>query len=347
MRTTNTIAAIVMLMVATGTAAAIDAPSMWMEQDGNTINLMVNSSNESSGMNAWIHFDPAELNITEVNYTGPWQPLAPPGWSNQGDYARLVAVNFSGVPAGLYKAASFDVEDIGSAETTEISISHAEPIGVVTTNLTYVRANGTDDNNATINDSVAIIGIGDVSGAGIIPITITNGEDVGAVDITLEYDPAVVMITAVEGGDMDCTYVNTEKAADGWVRIGATQGSNPGLTGNNTIVNVTFEPVAYGECALNLSVTTFKDESPECREMNYTIRNGWYRNVFLNGDANRDGVVDIIDPAYIAKHLIGVVGYEDIDEEAANVNGDAILDMADSMYLTKHVMGVAGFETLR
>lgn len=354
MRTTYNIAAImILLMVATGTIAAMDAPAMWMEQDGNTINLMVNSSNESSGMNAWIHFDPDCINITEVNYgNSPWQPLEPPGWSNQGDYARLVAVNFSGVVAGEYLVATFDVETINDCNMTWINLTHAEPIGVVPENLLFdIRSdknNDTDDNNTTINDSVAIIGIGDIMGAVTTPITITNGEDVGAVDITLRFDPALVMVTAVDDGEMDCTYINMEKASEGWVRIGATQGSNPGLTGNSTLVNVTFEPVAYGECALELSMTTFKDESPDCLAMDYIIRNGSYvRWEFLNGDANMDGVVDIIDPAYIAKHLIGVEGYEDIDEEAANVNGDNLLDMADSMYLTKHVMGVDGFETLR
>lgn len=364
MQATYKIAVIMaMLLVTAGTTAAMDAPAMWMEQDNNTVSLMVNSTDESSGMNAWIHFDPTFLNVTVVDYgNSPWQPMEAPGWSNQGDYARLVAVNMTGVAAGKYTVATFVVEEVGNATSTEIGITHAEPIGVVPLNLSYLCSfdanNDTDDNTTTnneaddnttvINDSVAIIGIGAVSGATTAPITITNGDDVGAVDITLHYDPAVVMVTSVGDGAMDCTYVNMEKADEGWVRIGATQGSNVGLIGDNTLVDVTFEPVSYGECALELSVETFKDESPECLAMPYSISNGSYtRLVFINGDANQDGVVDIVDPAYIAKHLIGIVGYEEIDAEAANVNGDTILDMADSMYLTKHVMGEAGFEELR
>ena len=67
-------------------ATAEDAPSMWMEQDGTDINLMVNTSAEASGVYAYVHFDPGMINITDVDFSGsPWQPLAGDGWSNQGD----------------------------------------------------------------------------------------------------------------------------------------------------------------------------------------------------------------------------------------------------------------------
>lgn len=197
------------------------------------------------------------------------------------------------------------------------------------------------------NMSVATISIGDGCGIVTIPIEIGNGVNVGACDIMLSYDPAIVNVTGVTGGDMDVTVANLEHAGDGWVRIGTYQTDNPGLSGQITFANVAFEPVGSGgNCSLNLSVTTFKDATPEGNEMPYVVSNGTY-TALLNGDVNGDGVVDMHDAMYLAKHVLDKSGYGTIIEEAADVNDDKVIDIADSMYIAKHVLGIAGFEELR
>lgn len=331
-----------LILLAVSVAAAEDAPSMWMEQnDDNTISLMVNTTDASSGANAWIHFDPTQINITDVNFTGsPWQPLAPPGWSYQGDHVIMALTNFDGVNPGEYKIATMDVTCTG-AGTSQINITHAEPVGVVAHDLMYVCAAKAEA------DADAVISIGDATGAAILPLTVTGAADVGACDITLSYDPAVVNVSGVNDGDMDCTYTNCEHTGEGWIRIGAIQGDNPGLIGNFTLLNITLEPVSAGaSCPLTLTVTTWKDATPAGTTMTYTISNGTYTSS-VQGDANDDGTVDIADAAYIAKHVIGIAGYESLNGYAADVNGDKVVDMADSMYLTKYVIGIAGFEELQ
>ena len=197
------------------------------------------------------------------------------------------------------------------------------------------------------NMSVATISIGDGCGIVTIPIEIGNGVNVGACDIMLSYDPAIVNVTGVTGGDMDVTVANLEHAGDGWVRIGTYQTDNPGLSGQITFANVAFEPVgSSGNCSLNLSVTTFKDATPEGNEMPYVVSNGTY-TALLNGDVNGDGVVDMHDAMYLAKHVLGKSGFGVIITEAADVNDDMVLDIADSMYIAKYVLGITGFEELR
>ena len=207
------------------------------------------------------------------------------------------------------------------------------------------------DNTRSImvaNMSVATISIGNGSGIVTIPIAIEGGVNVGACDITLTYNASVVNVTGVTGGDMDVTMANLEQAHVGLVRIGTFQTSNPGLNGNIIFANVMFEPIgATGDtCSLNLSVTTFKDATNVGNVMPYIVRNGTYCTL-LNGDVNGDGVVDIHDAMYLAKHVLDKSGFEVIIVEAADVNDDKKIDIADSMYIAKHVLGITGFEELR
>ena len=326
----------VILLLAIIPISMAEPASMWMEQNGNTINLMVNTSENSFGANAWIHFDSESVDITAIDFSGsPWQPLEGTGWSHQGDHVIITLTNFDGVAPGEYKIATMVVTGNGDSE---ITITKAEPVGVITQNITFT----TQETNKAEGAEVII---GNGTGTTTIPIIVTNGDNVGAVDVTLSYDPSVVTINSVSDGDMDCTYTNLEHINEGWIRIGAVQGNNPGLD-NFTLVNVNFEPASSdSQCNLELSVTTLKDSTPECIALNYTIRNGVYYSP-KSGDANDDNVVDMADAAYIAKHVIGITGYETINEEYADVNGDGIIDMSDSMYLSKHIIGIAGYEIL-
>jgi hypothetical protein len=195
---------------------------------------------------------------------------------------------------------------------------------------------------------VATISIGNGSGIVTIPIAIEDGVNVGACDITLTFNASVVNVTDVTGGDMDVTMANLEQAHVGLVRIGTFQTSNPGLNGNIIFANVMFEPIGAtgATCSLNLSVTTFKDATNAGNVMPYIVRNGTYCTL-LNGDVTGDDMVDIHDAMYLAKHVLGMSGFEVIIVEAADVNDDKVIDIADSMYLAKHVLGKSGFEELR
>ena len=195
--------------------------------------------------------------------------------------------------------------------------------------------------------SVAIISIGNASGTVTIPITIEDCVNVGACDITLTYDPSIVNVTNVTGGDLDATVANLEHTDEGWVRIGAFQTDNSRLSGTITFANVMLEAgSAGGTCFLNLSVTTFKDATAVGNPMPYVVKNGTY-TAAMNGDVNGNGVVDMHDAMYLAKHVLNTPGFTEIVAEAADVNGDGGVTSHDVMYLAKYLIGIGGYDELR
>jgi len=228
-------------------------------------------------------------------------------------------------------------------------------------------ADGTHQVNVTMDDGVnpvvynntrsitvmmgmiASVSIADVAATGrtTVPITIENVSNVGSCQLTLSYDPDVV-IALDASSDFDSLFANFEDAASGSVSILAYQTSNPGLDGDVIVANVTF--IAVGNIGsstpLDLEVTTLTDATPNCNPIPYKIMNGSF-TVFLNGDVNGDSKVDVADCMYLAKHLLGMSGFETIIEDAADVNGNGMIEVSDCMYLAKHLAGMDGFEVLK
>ena len=337
-----------MLLIATlPLAIAEDAPSMYFEPADGTgtcgevtqIDLMVNTSTDSGSANAWVYFDPTCVNITNVDYTGcVWQPNELPGWANFGNYVTVVSTNTTSQPPGVYKVATLDVECIGDVNCiSDITLTSVIPAGstVHDTTLTCIESSVLP----------VTLSIGDCTGSITMPIQFTDATDVGAVDITLTYDPLIVQVDTFVAGDMDYTEANME--VPGTARIGGCQSDAPGLDGSFDLASFSFSPVAtVGSSALTLTITTLKDATPTGNEVAYIVMNGVYMTL-LNGDVNDDDVVNVADGVYIMKYVIGVPGTDTINEDAADVNGDGILDMHDATYLFKHLAGVNGFKDLR
>lgn len=125
--------------------------------------------------------------------------------------------------------------------------------------------------------NVAEIGIGDGYGYVTMPITVTNGTNVGSIQLNMTFDPDIVTIVGVAKGDMDSMLSNSEHIGEGYIKVIAYQASNPGLNGTFAVAQVTFQSVASsGTCPLNITVKTFKDSTPQGNVMAYTISNGTY-----------------------------------------------------------------------
>jgi len=204
------------------------------------------------------------------------------------------------------------------------------------------------DNSRSIRvANMSVTTIGNASGNVTVPITIKNAANIGSAHINITYNASVCMITDVTNGTFDCTFANLEHNETGWASIGAFQTDNPGLNGSVILANVTFRSNSTnGTSPLNISVVTFTDATPQCNKIPYITQNGTY-TVALNGDVNGDGNVTIADAMYLAKHVLGITGFEVIIVGAADVNGDGVINIADAMYLAKHVLGKSGFEELR
>ena len=336
---------VIMLLLAMLLASpitAMDAPAMWTEQNDDGVALMVNTSEESGGANAWIHFDNTCINLTDVDVSmSPWVPMVGTGWSHQTDYIVISLTNFDGVPLGEYQVAQIDVECAADNCTSDIEITKAEPVGVVVHNGTFVCEAVKD-----VNVTTALISIGQCRGVASLPIVVGNVTNLGACDITLSWNPIVTKVVDIAGRDLDSMLANTEHVDEGWLRLGAIQTDNPGLSGDVVVARVFFEPVGNGETMLVLSSTSLIEESPNCTEIVHTVSHGMYYSP-KNGDVNDDGSVGFPDVVYISKHVLGFEGYEDIDEELADVNGDGAVTIVDAMYLAKHLLSIDGYAMLR
>lgn len=189
----------------------------------------------------------------------------------------------------------------------------------------------------------ATFSIDDAFGVTTVPIMILNATNAGSVDMTLTYDASIVTVTGVSGGDMDSEFWNI---GVGQVRIGAYQGSNPGLDGGFVLAHVSFEPVTDGSCNFGITVTTYKDATPCGTSMPCDISTGVYSS-YLNGDVNGDGVVDMFDAMYLAKHVVGISGFGDIIDHVADVDGDGVITINDAAYLARYVIGITGYTELK
>ena len=234
-----------------------------------------------------------------------------------------------------------------SGDVSPLNIEVGKIFATNYSEMQYTLRNG----SFTVQSSagVATISIGAAIGNETIPIVIENGVNVGTCDITLSFNASVVNVTNVAGGDFDKTLPNVVYVREGLVWIGAFQADNPGLNGRITLANVTFASTVRPtgvKSPLNLSVTTFKETTLVGADMPYIVINGTYTTV-TNGDVNDDGRVDLHDATCLAKHVLGIPGFETIIEGAADVDGSGVIDVADAIYLAKHVLGVPGYEELR
>jgi len=332
---------LLLAMLFAPSVAAKEAPSMWMEQNEDGIALMVNTNETTYAANAWVHYDSTCINVTNVTITGPYGPLEGSGWSQHLNCTVFALTEFDGVVPGQYQVAQIDVECIADNCTSDIGITRAEPVGVVAYNGTFVcEPDIIDDTNGTTT-----ISIGECRGIASLPVVVENVTALGSCDITLSYNPLVVKVVDIVGSDMDSMRANTEHVNDGWIRIGAIQTENPGLSGDVVVATVFFEPVGYGESTLVLSGAVLTDASPGCVEIVHTLSHGKYYAP-RKGDVDDDGDVGVVDVVYIMRHVLGFTEYEEIDVALADVNGDGVVTISDAMYLARHLLGVSGFETL-
>ena len=183
----------------------------------------------------------------------------------------------------------------------------------------------------------ATFSIGDVFNYSVasVPIMVLNATNAGAVDVTLTYNASVLSFNDASGDAMD----NVDPSSgDGWVRIGAFQMGSPGMNGDFTLADISFDVVGEGTCDFAITVTTYKDATPCGRSMPYLMDIGICCPC-ENGDVNCDGDVDIFDAMYLAKHVLNKAGFESIVECAADVDGSGNIDIADASRLAGCVLG--------
>jgi subtilisin-like proprotein convertase family protein len=69
--------------------------------------------------------------------------------------------------------------------------------------------------------------------------------------------------------------------------------------------------------------------------------------VIRNGDIDNNGLVNLDDAIYLARHALQVPGFESINELASDVDGSGNINLDDAIYLARHALQVPGFELLK
>ncbi|MHC1596302.1 MAG: cohesin domain-containing protein [Candidatus Syntropharchaeales archaeon] len=340
------------LTVAMGPSVTVNAPAA--ASDSFEVQIEIDDVEDLDAAQFDLNFDPNLLAVTSISdgeIDGEAVPVK--RWSfDPADPGKLrVVLDFPGVKgvsgSGVLARIGFDPVGDGVSELVLDNVTlgdiNADDIEGVqlessTVEVTLPRPGGT------------VISISDIAAIGTItvPITIENATNVGSCDLTLSYDPTIVIVSDVGGGEFDSLQANLEDASDGVIRIGTYQTSSPGLNGDVVLAEVTFMTMGGMESSttLDLEVTTLKDATPECNPIPCLVEDGSF-TVLLKGDANGDGRIDMADCMYLAKNILGISGFEQIVEAAVDVNGDGEIDMADCMYLAKHILDIAGFEELK
>ena len=194
-----------------------------------------------------------------------------------------------------------------------------------------------------------------------INVSTTAGENMGATDISLTYDPDVINATGVTNGTLiaDTDLIATYTATSGIVNISIA--SLYGINGVGSIAIVQFyvEGAANDTCPLTLSRAEAYDlDKPIMEDGNVTgydamsviSENGLFTVGAgavspQTGDIDGNGDLTMSDAVYLAKHVVGLSGYETICADG-DIDGNGDLTMSDAVYLAKHVVGLSGYETI-
>lgn len=150
----------------------------------------------------------------------------------------------------------------------------------------------TNDENAMIIITNTSTTPGDTATASIMILNATN---VSAVDLSLTYDQSVLNVINVPDGDFDSTYSNLEKNTMGFIRIGALQTYNPGLSGDILISNIEIKAVGNsGQTSLlKIIMNELKAFPPPVGvDIECTVRNGTFSIIqsdTSDGSSGRSG----------------------------------------------------------
>jgi hypothetical protein len=204
-----------------------------------------------------------------------------------------------------------------------------------------------------------------VNGATIdVPISVSSTETIGAMDISLTYDPTVITATGVADGELiaDADLIANYTGMSGVVNVSLA--SLNGINGTGTIAVIQFNVVGCEDVTSPLTfsradaydldkpitdadgkVISYEQMTVETTNATFTATGECEPSGNNTGDIDGSGDVTMSDAVYLAKHAVGLSGYETISANG-DVDGNGEVTMSDAVYLAKHAVGLSGYETL-
>jgi len=154
-------------------------------------------------------------------------------------------------------------------------------------------------------------------------------------------------VTASSELSENATIVSTIDNTTGITSIVLTNTDLINATTTTPIINVTLKGVSQGNSDLileNVEITYYPDFNVST-VTDVTDGNVNVTGIACTGNIDGTGEVDLKDAIYLAKHVVGLSGYETLSANG-NIDGTGEVDLKDAIYLAKHVVGLSGYETL-
>ena len=237
---------------------------------------------------------------------------------------------------------------------TTMATSHSITLTGLSADTTYyfvvnsTDANGTSAESAEYSfttlaePSTTTISIADASASSnhttTTPITINNMTNFGAATVTISYNPTVVQITNITAGDVGTPIANINNTA-GTATMVAYVSTVTGPNSPITFANLELLAVGNnGETSpLTLTITTLTDA--DGTPISATAESGVFTISGLRGDANDDGLVNVVDAMFVAQYAVGNRDASTLNMANADANLDGDVNVVDAMFIAQYAVG--------
>ena len=161
-----------------------------------------------------------------------------------------------------------------------------------------------------------------------IPLKIQNAENIGNMDLSLEYDPAVLTPTDVNSGAITSDSLLVHNIETGIINVSLVDQSENGINGEGSIATVLFNVTGEIGDSSTLIITASAN-NVNGNEIDLEIMNALFsvQDVdTLKGDVNGDGKINSADALLALKMAVGII-QEDL---VADMNDDGKVTSIDA-----------------
>lgn len=332
-------------------------------EPGRTVTIAVNLSDGSgiSALSFTLSFNPSVLSIPGPSAVSRGS-LVPDNFSLSANtvtagQVRIVISPPIATPLPTFRSGS------GSVVTIAFQVASGAAVGA-TSPLTLSDISASDPNassvpitpqNGTFTVEVArTLAVADAQGAAgstvAIPVTLSDGTGISALQFTLSFNPAILTPAAnpvALGSLVPSSFtVSASTATAGRIIVVISPPIASPLptfnSGSGIVVTLTFQ-VASGASPGATSPLTLSAISASDRNANsvgITAQNGTFTvSAVRRGDINQDGVINVQDLIMLIRHLTGESPLTGAALQAADVNGDGQVNVQDVVRLIQHLTG--------
>ncbi len=332
-------------------------------EPGRTATIAINLSDGSgiSALSFTLNFDPAVLSISGPSAVSRGT-LVPDNFSISANTARAGQVSILISPPIQTPLPTFR-SGSGSVVVLTVQVASGARVGATSPlTLSGISASDANANSVPITPQNGTFTVGtprtlsvpDAQGAPgstvTIPVTLSDGTNVSALQFTLSFNPAVLTPAAnpvARGSLVPSGFtVSANTATAGQITVVISppvQTPTPTFaSGSGPVAVITFQ-VASGATPGATSPLTLSNIAASDREANavaITAQNGTFTVLAVRrGDINQDGVINVQDLILLIRHLTGESPLSGAALQAADVNGDGQVNVQDVVRLIQHLTG--------